>query len=420
VAAAPTAATAPVATKRKSRRVGWSAEDAVVTIPSPFLSAASGTALRTRQKRDPEEAAGARGPRGGRKTAFSSPNPAEQAVQNRSIGTLAVRAQARYRLASVQCTKSAPDRDLFNTFHPRFRSLDTMHIALFQPDIPQNTGTILRLCACLGAAAHIIEPAGFPISDRHFRRAGMDYLDHVALTRHDSWQKFEQWRNEAGFRLVLFTTKGAGSYLDFSYRRDDVLLFGRESVGVTADVAAAVNARHEKPRGHMLGPRVVPVTPLSKPKYPPKGQATDATRVANITRVHEIKNTPLPTPPKPDFLTRVIYEKHVASVAADQRVTKDRCQATHATAVSYILPAPRDTRHIDLWMTQLHDEIAHWQHYGQLWQKGKMSLPRVDDQPTIWDENDPEFKSALATYQAWMAINPGTPRGQKRRISSTK
>lgn len=184
--------------------------------------------------------------------------------------------------------------------------------------------------------------------------------------------------------------------------------------------AAAVNARHEKPRGHMLGPRVVPVTPLSKPKYPPKGQATDATRVANITRVHEIKNTPLPTPPKPDFLTRVIYEKHVASVAADQRVTKDRCQATHATAVSYILPAPRDTRHIDLWMTQLHDEIAHWQHYGQLWQKGKMSLPRVDDQPTIWDENDPEFKSALATYQAWMAINPGTPRGQKRRISSTK
>ena len=71
----------------------------------------------------------------------------------------------------------------------------------------------------------------------------MDYLDYVALTRHDSWQKFEQWRNEAGFRLVLFTTKGAGSYLDFSYRRDDVLLFGRESAGVTADVAAAADAR---------------------------------------------------------------------------------------------------------------------------------------------------------------------------------
>src|SRR5438067_5761194 len=118
-----------------------------------------------------------------------------------------------------------------------------MHLALFQPDIPQNTGTILRLCACLGVAAHIIEPAGFPISDRHFRRAGMDYLDHVSLTRHDSWQKFEEWRNEAGFRLVLFTTKGAGSYLDFRYGRDDVLLFGRESAGVPDEVASAADAR---------------------------------------------------------------------------------------------------------------------------------------------------------------------------------
>ena len=67
-----------------------------------------------------------------------------------------------------------------------------MQIALFQPDIPQNTGTILRLCACLDVVAHIIEPAGFPTSDRHFRRAGMDYLDHVTITRHDSWPKFEQ------------------------------------------------------------------------------------------------------------------------------------------------------------------------------------------------------------------------------------
>jgi tRNA (cytidine/uridine-2'-O-)-methyltransferase len=118
-----------------------------------------------------------------------------------------------------------------------------MHLALFQPDIPQNTGTILRLCACLDVSAHIIEPAGFPISDRHFRRAGMDYLDHVTITRHDSWSKFEQWRNEAGSRLLLFTTKGAGSYLDFRYQRDDVLLFGRESAGVTEEVAAAADAR---------------------------------------------------------------------------------------------------------------------------------------------------------------------------------
>ena len=118
-----------------------------------------------------------------------------------------------------------------------------MQIALFQPDIPQNTGTILRLCACLDVAAHIIEPAGFPVSDRHFRRAGMDYLDHVTITRHDSWSKFEEWRIGGGFRLVLFTTKGASSYLDYRYGRDDVLLFGRESAGVPDQVAAAADAR---------------------------------------------------------------------------------------------------------------------------------------------------------------------------------
>ena len=118
-----------------------------------------------------------------------------------------------------------------------------MQIALFQPDIPQNTGTILRLCACLGAAAHIIEPAGFPISDRHFRRAGMDYLDHVTLMRHDSWSKFQQWRSDAGHRLVLFTTKAASSYLDYRYQTADILLFGRESAGVTDEVAAAADAR---------------------------------------------------------------------------------------------------------------------------------------------------------------------------------
>jgi tRNA (cytidine/uridine-2'-O-)-methyltransferase len=118
-----------------------------------------------------------------------------------------------------------------------------MQIALFQPDIPQNTGTILRLCACLGAAAHIIEPAGFPVSDRHFRRAGMDYLDQVSIMRHDSWSKFEQWRNEAGYRLVLFSTRGTSSYLDYRYGADDVLLFGRESAGVPDEVVNAADAR---------------------------------------------------------------------------------------------------------------------------------------------------------------------------------
>ena len=118
-----------------------------------------------------------------------------------------------------------------------------MQIALFQPDIPQNTGTILRLCACLNVQAHIIEPAGFPVSDRHFRRAGMDYLDKVTITRHNSWSKFEQWRNDTRYRLILFTTRTTRSYLDYRYGAADILLFGRESAGVPEDVAAAADAR---------------------------------------------------------------------------------------------------------------------------------------------------------------------------------
>jgi tRNA (cytidine/uridine-2'-O-)-methyltransferase len=118
-----------------------------------------------------------------------------------------------------------------------------MRIALFQPDIPQNTGTILRLCACLGVEAHIIEPAGFPVTDRHFRRAGMDYLDHVTILRHASWAAFEDWRAAAKCRLVLFSTRAAQPYLEYDYRDDDVLLFGRESAGVPETVVEAADAR---------------------------------------------------------------------------------------------------------------------------------------------------------------------------------
>jgi len=116
-------------------------------------------------------------------------------------------------------------------------------IALFEPDIPQNTGTILRLCACLGLEAHIIEPAGFPVSDRAFRRAGMDYLDQVDLVRHASWQAFATWRHDLGTRLVLFTTRAERSYLDHAYRSQDVLLFGRESAGVPQEVHDAADVR---------------------------------------------------------------------------------------------------------------------------------------------------------------------------------
>jgi tRNA (cytidine/uridine-2'-O-)-methyltransferase len=122
-----------------------------------------------------------------------------------------------------------------------------MRIALYQPDIPQNTGTVLRLCACLGIEAHIIEPAGFPTSDRAFRRAGMDYLDAVTLVRHPSWDAFEDWRRQGGHRLVLFTTAAALSYLEYEYEAGDVLLFGRESAGVPPQVHAAADARLKIP-----------------------------------------------------------------------------------------------------------------------------------------------------------------------------
>ena len=122
-----------------------------------------------------------------------------------------------------------------------------MELALFQPDIPQNTGTILRLAACLGLRAHLIEPAGFPTSDRAFRRAGMDYLDQVDLTRHASWAAFETWRRGQGLRLVLFTTRAAVPYLDHAYAAHDILLFGRESSGVPEEVHAAAEVRLKVP-----------------------------------------------------------------------------------------------------------------------------------------------------------------------------
>lgn len=118
-----------------------------------------------------------------------------------------------------------------------------MRIALYQPDIAQNTGTILRLAACFGLEAHIIEPAGFPTTDRAFRRAGMDYLDQVQLMRHVTWAAFEAWRRERTLRLVLFTTRGERSYLEHRFDEGDILLFGRESAGVPEEVHAAADAR---------------------------------------------------------------------------------------------------------------------------------------------------------------------------------
>jgi tRNA (cytidine/uridine-2'-O-)-methyltransferase len=116
-----------------------------------------------------------------------------------------------------------------------------MRLALFEPDIPQNTGTLMRLCACLGVALDIIEPCGFLLTDRNLKRAGMDYLEKLDMTRHASWQAFSQSR--PGARRVLLTTKAATSFLDFSFGRDDILLAGRESAGVPDTVHAACPAR---------------------------------------------------------------------------------------------------------------------------------------------------------------------------------
>jgi tRNA (cytidine/uridine-2'-O-)-methyltransferase len=118
-----------------------------------------------------------------------------------------------------------------------------MWIALYQPDIPQNTGTILRTCACLGLEAHIIEPAGFPVTDRAFRRAGMDYLDQVTIVRHASFDAFEDWRGQRGFALVLMTTAAERTYLDHAFSGDQVVLFGRESAGVPKSVHDAADVR---------------------------------------------------------------------------------------------------------------------------------------------------------------------------------
>lgn len=122
-------------------------------------------------------------------------------------------------------------------------SLHNLRIALFQPDIPGNTGTILRLAACLGLAVDIIEPAGFDISDRNLKRAGMDYIASVALTRHVNWERFESVRQAEGRRLVLASTKAALPYTRFAFQPGDILLFGRESAGVPDHVHDATPNR---------------------------------------------------------------------------------------------------------------------------------------------------------------------------------
>jgi len=115
-----------------------------------------------------------------------------------------------------------------------------VRLALYEPDIPQNAGSLMRLGACLGVGIDIIEPCGFLLSDRNFRRAGMDYLQSADIQRHESWARFYR---AAQSRLVLLTTKGGMAYTDFAFTPGDILLVGRESAGVPQDVHDAVAAR---------------------------------------------------------------------------------------------------------------------------------------------------------------------------------
>ena len=118
-----------------------------------------------------------------------------------------------------------------------------LRIALYQPDIAGNTGTILRLAACLDLSVDIIEPTGFALSDSNLKRAGMDYIAKATMTRHVDWDAFETWRQAQGKRLVLASTKANLSYTDFPFEKDDILLFGRESAGVPENVHETADHR---------------------------------------------------------------------------------------------------------------------------------------------------------------------------------
>jgi tRNA (cytidine/uridine-2'-O-)-methyltransferase len=130
-----------------------------------------------------------------------------------------------------------------------------MRIALFEPDIPQNTGNVFRLGACLGIPVDIIEPTGFIIDDKRLKRASMDYYNYLDLKKHLSWEKFYNWSIKNKYRLILLTTKSNKSCYQYIFRSNDIILFGRESAGVPQSVHDSVDERLKIPM--VKGPRSI-------------------------------------------------------------------------------------------------------------------------------------------------------------------
>ena len=116
-----------------------------------------------------------------------------------------------------------------------------MRVALFEPDIPQNTGNIFRLGACLGIEVDIIEPTGYVFDDKRFKRSSMDYINHIKYKRHLDWEEFYKWSQKNKFRLILITTKSNKKYIEYQFQKNDILLFGRESAGVPDFIHNIVN-----------------------------------------------------------------------------------------------------------------------------------------------------------------------------------
>ena len=118
-----------------------------------------------------------------------------------------------------------------------------MRIALYEPDIPQNTGNIFRLGACLGINIDIIEPTGYVFDDKRFKRSSMDYIDHINYKRHLDWETFSNWSKKNNFRLILLTTKSDKIYYNYNFNNNDILIFGRESAGVPKKIHKIVDEK---------------------------------------------------------------------------------------------------------------------------------------------------------------------------------